>query len=743
MNWSNVKLILAREIRDQLRDRRTMFMIVVLPILLYPLLGMTFFQISQFVREVPTRVLVVGAKNLPEQPALFENGRFVTPPGGDAGKGKFLEPRFAGDAPPGDPGAADGFRAAVRAAIKSNEYEAALVIPRDFRARLHTFRQAVRQGTRGAALPKPEIIYSSAKEKSQITSLRLKEVLRRWSDDLGKATLASVGVPDWAVADLDVETVDLAQATGFRGAAVWSRVLPVLLMIWALTGAFYPAVDLCAGEKERGTLETLLSSPAQRSEIVVGKLVTIMLFSGVTAILNLASIAMMGSVMLKQLPGFGPPPAASAIWLCLALLPASALFSALCLALAAFARSTKEGQYYLMPLLLITMPLAILPVTAGLELTLGNSMIPVTGLVLLLRAALEGNYWQVFEYFAPVVLVTLGACLLAIRWAVDQFNSESVLFRESERLDLGLWLRHMLQERGPTPSPAVAVFCGVVILFIHFFMNLAARPFTDLRGFAILQLVTQLTTVLTPVLLMTVVLTTSPRRTLLLRWPRWWAVPGAALLAVVLHPAASVLESIVLRLYPLGEEMQRALKEIEGILGASPWWLIVLVMAAMPAVCEELAFRGFILSGLRRVGSPWRAVVLSAVFFGLSHGILQQSLIASLVGVLLGWLAVWSGSILPGMTFHLVHNSLVLLTARIPGSPVAEWPIVSYLCRPAEDGGFAFRYPVVLAGLLAGVLILFWFARHGDGLRASHALPGEPGEEPSRESISVGLPADV
>ena len=55
-------------------------------------------------------------------------------------------------------------------------------------------------------------------------------------------------------------------------AAVWSKILPFVLLIWALTGAFYPAIDLCAGEKERGTLETLLCSPAERSEIVTGKL---------------------------------------------------------------------------------------------------------------------------------------------------------------------------------------------------------------------------------------------------------------------------------------------------------------------------------------------------------------------------------------------------------------------------------------------------------------------------------------
>ena len=77
------------------------------------------------------------------------------------------------------------------------------------------------------------------------------------------------------------------------------------------------------------------------------------------------------------------------------------------MALAAFARSTKEGQYYLMPLLLVTLPLVILPMGPGMELNLGNSLIPLTGLVLLLKGLLEGNYLAALPYAAPVVAITL------------------------------------------------------------------------------------------------------------------------------------------------------------------------------------------------------------------------------------------------------------------------------------------------------------------------------------------------
>ena len=240
------------------------------------------------------------------------------------------------------------------------------------------------------------------------------------------------------------------------------------------------------------------------------------------------SLAITGSLVLSQLPNLGPPPPAAFGWLLVALVPVSALFAALCLALAVLARSTKEGQYYLMPLVLVTMPLVILPMAPGVELNLGNSLIPITGVVLLLRALLEGNYWAVLPYVPVVVGVTMFCCLLAIRWATNQFNSESVLFRESERWGVGLWVRHLVRDRGATPSLAEAMSCGVLILLIKFFMSFALVTPQTFAGFVNVVAITQLVVIATPALLMAVMLTRSPMQTLLLRrdtpivrrWPR-------------------------------------------------------------------------------------------------------------------------------------------------------------------------------------------------------------------------------
>jgi sodium transport system permease protein len=556
MNWSNVKLILAREIRDQLRDRRTLFMIAVLPLLLYPLLGMSFFQVVQFMREHPIRVLVVGAPENPELPPLVAGDRFDARLFAEPEAARLLVVEQRAHPSQGGDTRATPLELARREMQQGN-YDVVVYFPRNFSQQFSRFRQALvapdRQAAGGSVtVPGVEICPNLAKEASKAAYRRVSDVLDRWREDIGRQNLEAGKLPATAAKPFEIATLDVAEA-GQRKAALWSKILPFVLLIWALTGAFYPAIDLCAGEKERGTLETLLSSPAERIEIVWGKLLTVMIFSMATAVLNLASMGIAGSLVLSQLPDFGPPPGLAFVWLLVALVPVSALFSALCLALAAFARSTKEGQYYLMPLVLVTMPLVILPMAPGVTLNVGNSLIPVTGVVLLLRTMLEGNYVEALPYVPLVVVVTLGCCWLAIRWATDQFNTESVLFRESERWGVGLWIRHLLRDREATPSFSEAMFCGVLILLIRFFLNFAVTTPQTFREFAVLVAVTQLVVIATPALLMTIMLTRSPARTLLLSKPPWPAPLAAALLAVVLHPAVNLLQTVVMRVYPLNE----------------------------------------------------------------------------------------------------------------------------------------------------------------------------------------------
>lgn len=734
MNRRTVKQIFLREVRDQFRDRRTLFIIAVLPILLYPLLGMSMFQMAQFMQEQPTKVLVIGGEQMlnrdkvedvtrlfvvEKTPGLLtdSNGSHNgTPPLQDTvapsppqkifspslfpgenqkeqtKRAKLLELTFWEDwkgSPQNLDPVQDSGKDPVEYAkkmVNTGKFDAAVYFAPDFAEQLDRFREAYVQHGRSperespegypatgdqspttVQVPQPEIFYTTTNERSGITYRRLMDVLQyTWVNNVGRQNLEEAGLPSNVTRPFQVQGADLAVEEGKSGVAAWAKILPIMLLVWALTGAFYPAIDLCAGEKERGTLETLLCSPAHRSEIVVGKLATVMLFSIMTAVLNIVSIGITGWFLISKVPvmgaAMGSVPWFAIVWLVPTLIPVAALFSAVCVALAAFAKSSKEGQYYLMPVLLIALPLAVLPMTPSVELNLGTSLIPITNICLLLRVLIEGQYLVALKFLLPVFGVTLFCCVLAVRWAVDQFQHESVLFRESERLDLILWLRHVFKDRHPTPTVAAATLAGIMILMIKFFMGAALPMPTNFDGLARMVIITQVAVILTPALLMTVTFTTARAKTLLLGREAWTAkiplaIVMALLLAVVGHPLVIAFQHFVTSLYPVSVDLSgldQLFKEAPG------FWVILLLFAVLPAVCEEIAFRGFILSGFRHTGSKWRAIALTAILFGMTHSILQQSIVAATVGLVIGYLAVQSGNLLVPIAYHVTHNSLAM-----------------------------------------------------------------------------------
>ena len=366
MSWLNIQLIFLRELRDQMRDRRTLFTIAVLPLLLYPLLGMTFLQITQFLKEHPTRVWIIGAAGIPREPELLHDERFSLEYCPES-LARLLKLTVDPESPEQD------LQQLARERIEAGDFDVVVHFPATFGDELARFKTQLetKEGTDSEAfpirsdVPMPRIYVNTASDKSRIAFERVDGVLNRWRESIGRENLRQRHVPVVATRPFEVGVTELADK-GRQQAVVWSKILPFVVLVWALTGAFYPAVDLCAGEKERGTLETLLTSPAQRIEIVMGKLLTVMSFSMATSLLNLASMGLTGTFLIAQLSGIegmpnamniGPPPAIAFVWLVLALIPCAALFSALSLAIAAFARSSREGQYYLMPLLLGSLPL--------------------------------------------------------------------------------------------------------------------------------------------------------------------------------------------------------------------------------------------------------------------------------------------------------------------------------------------------------------------------------------------------
>jgi sodium transport system permease protein len=444
MRWSIIRLIWARELRDQLRDRRTVMMIAVLPLVLYPLVGVGLLEFASGAGKRPQLVGVVNADQL----ALLdedENGLHIRPDylehGRDPEPFAIRRLDVEGADAPGATGDA-AFLARYRRSLETREVDLVVVAPPDFAGRL-------RDGGRPALL----LLTRDNDEFSSAVYAHLKALLMRWEKALLAERLASKGLsPDFAdpfaeVRDPDRDNKSVAERAADDLVGVLLRVFPFILVMWSLAGALYPAVDLCAGEKERGTMETLLISPASREEIVWGKFLTIWVFSAATALFNLLSMGLTAWALGNALPGVAFRPVVL-FWGALLVLPLSAFYSAVSLAVGAYARSSKEGQYYLMPLFLLTMPL-VAPTLTGVELNPFNSVVPVTGVALLLQRLISPGPGRdvTLLYFVPVLASMVLYSWLALRWAVGQFRREEVLFREAERLDVGLWLRRLFRRK--------------------------------------------------------------------------------------------------------------------------------------------------------------------------------------------------------------------------------------------------------------------------------------------------------
>jgi sodium transport system permease protein len=747
MRWSIIRLIWLRDLRDQLRDRRTLFMIVLLPLVLYPVLGVAVMQFAVGFVEQPSTIGVAGTPGEFPPRTPGDGSRvagpaaaalLATPPGPlglgverllgaallQAGRrrldypplveGRHFSPLYFGDTAQGKSAGPDN-RAALlkvvfldgddRAPLDNKEVDLILSASPNFWSGLDEDVPALR--------PRLRIQTRDNDDRSRQAASRLYLVLGRWKKHLKEVRLARRGLPAHYDDPVRVEDPERDKTSGARAAEglfdLVVKVFPFVLVMWALAGALYPAVDLCAGEKERGTMETLLITPASREEIVLGKFLTIWVFSAGTSLMNLASMGATAWQFGSHLPGETLKPL-GLVWCVALILPLSAFFSAISLAVGAYARSSKEGQYYLMPLFLVTMPLVFLTVAPGVELSPFYSLVPVTGVALLMQRLMGADAASpgTWLYFLPVLAPTALYSWLALRWAIEQFKREEVLFREAERLDLRLWLRRLFREKEAWPSAGQAVFCFAVIMGLRWLSLGVGGGLPPLVSAAVVLLAF----VGTPAVLMALLLTTRPRQALALRPATLRQLLAAVLLAsVVLLPLVQ-LTLYVISQFPGLKEMLDQQQKVEVFrqvsAGATGAGWAVLSIVVLPAVCEELAFRGFILTGLRRRFRPWTAILLSSFLFALYHLNVFQLLPTFLLGVVLGLLAVRSGSLWPPMLFHFLHNGLLVGITNLHG--LDTWGI-----EIPPRALLFFRVSVTGLCTLLAVLILWRMSALGPG----------------------------
>jgi sodium transport system permease protein len=236
--------------------------------------------------------------------------------------------------------------------------------------------------------------------------------------------------------------------------------------------------------------------------------------------------------------------------------------------------------------------------------------------------------------------------------------------------------------------------------------------------------------VLLPPVALALLLTSDPAGTLRLRIPSWRYLALGTALALTLNPLVNELRTWVEWLLPTPEPIRKAMAEL---FGKMPDFGTALVLVALvPAICEEVAFRGFILSGLQSGRRTRSAVLLSALLFGFLHVILsltQQFFNATLLGLVLGLLTIRSGSLLPAIAFHFLNNGMALVTGVLVSDPDLA-RVASALYRDRTEGLYHGHW-VALGAIVSGVLLV----------AVARAKPrgSEPGEADSLREPVAGV----
>jgi sodium transport system permease protein len=388
---SGARVVFAKEVVDNLRDRRTLAAALLYPFLGPGLILLMVLAIGELSKEAerPLKVPVAGKENAPNLVAFLAQNRAE------------IE-----DAPE-DP----------EAAVRSGEKDLVLVIPPGF-------GEEFRNGSPATV----RLVVDPSRNDTLAAIQRADTLVRAYGEQMGRLRLQARGVDSGIVDAIAIETIDVStpQSQGARMLAM----APYLVIISLFVGGMYLAIDSTAGERERGSLEPLLINPVSRTDLVFGKAAAVLLFTLVALLETLLGFAaILNFVPLERYLGVQMSlPPRSLLAILIVSVPLMVFVVGLQMMIASYTKSFKEAQNYISVMLLVpavpALVMAILPVDESLWLAL----VPTVGQQLFINQILRAE-----EVSLPHVLLsssaTLGIGALLLYLVVRRYAREAILFR--------------------------------------------------------------------------------------------------------------------------------------------------------------------------------------------------------------------------------------------------------------------------------------------------------------------------
>lgn len=396
MNWKNIKLIFIKELVGTVRDKRTIIAMIIIPLIFYPLLFMGIGYFNQMgnekSEEAISKIIIIGAEFSPPLVKYFQNN-----------------PKIEILSIQNNP----------LLKLEKGEVQLILIIPSDFKDRIEEGESC------------PLILrYDATETKSRIAQKRINQAIAEYEKEIISQRLSIMHLKEEFIRPLILQTENVASPQKVTGSLL-GVLLPYLIVILIFVGAMHTAVDITAGEKERGTITTLLVSQINRVEIVLGKCFAVMLISFISMILGLIGLTLAflsGTSIVGGIEGVEFGISFSTIFLLfLVLLPLVGLASAVLIMVGIFARNIKEASSYITPIYMLTVFLGVISISQGIELSGKMFLVPVLNSSFVFKEILMGKiYWShiITTFSANMVIATL-----ALLGATRLFTKEEVLFR--------------------------------------------------------------------------------------------------------------------------------------------------------------------------------------------------------------------------------------------------------------------------------------------------------------------------
>lgn len=667
--------IARRDLVEFVRDRRTLFITLLLPMVTYPILalstalGLRTASSELEAQRAPTKITI--AISGPDAADLTSRVRAV-------------EKKTVGTSREGWPAALDiDALPATDARMRLDQGAADLWIdaPRGCIAAL--------DGDGTVVLP---VHMRPGRPVDRRVADHFNAVVRSLADDARQRRIESAGLPASVLAPLKTvfahEQQEMRPPPAHSILSTLAGGVLVLLAVLTLTGAFYPAIDAIAGEKERGTIETLLIAPCAARDIVFGKFLAVFAVTLATLAANAVSIAATATVARRFLPAgitmALPEGAVGAILVTvLSFMGLAALSAATCLAVTTASKSGKEAQNTLTPVILLVSALAGTALLPGMRSDTALAAAPFSGQVLVSRSVFSAGdggphaFPAVLGPLAITLLSAAGFTWLLLKATATMLTDEDILFRGGD-VAAGGFARPGRRSRPNVVQGVLPIVAGLAALWY-----VQGITPDDLVRAIPLQ---QAAAVVLPLAVAAWWQRIDLRQTFRLRrpgghsgvWSDIACVVGAALLGagVFVIGATSLL---AVKGTAMSAETQHLSERILALMQGHPAWMSWGLMALLPAICEELLFRGWVLSGFAGRNGSWRrlaaAIIAQAALFAIFHLLPERMPQTFVLGLVLGWMTQATGSLLPAVVCHLVHNSmpLAVLAGGMPawGVPAA------------------------------------------------------------------------